>query len=173
MFNLPDRVLHPNGQSIVSAEQCVNFLLRGLTPVHFAVEELTPDIIEHNRRSVDKILSVSELKEPDFDLSYAIPVEYQQLDVCKYFLDKLEAREEWRLNDAIIDRVENELVFIQRTSAENYFRTIIYIVDRLNAEKVVYGIGRGSSCASFLLYMIGLHTVNPIEYEIPMEEFFH
>lgn len=173
MFDLPNRKLHPTGQTILSPTQCVKYLLQGLTPGQFLVEELTPEIIEHNRRSESKILSVSELKEPEFDLTYAIPTKYRQLDVCKYFIDLLDANEEWRSNDVIIDRVENELSFILKMDAVDYFRTIIYIVDRLNEEKVVYGIGRGSSCASFLLFMIGLHTVNPIEYEIPMEEFFH
>jgi DNA polymerase III alpha subunit len=47
-----------------------------------------------------------------------------------------------------------------------------YIVDTLRANNVVWGVGRGSSVASYVLHLIGVHKVDSIKYNIPIEEFF-
>jgi DNA polymerase III alpha subunit len=47
-----------------------------------------------------------------------------------------------------------------------------YIVDTLRANNVVWGVGRGSSVASYVLHIIGVHKIDPIKYNIPIEEFF-
>jgi DNA polymerase III alpha subunit len=33
-------------------------------------------------------------------------------------------------------------------------------------------VGRGSSVASYVLFLIGVHKIDPIKYELPIEEFF-
>jgi DNA polymerase III alpha subunit len=47
-----------------------------------------------------------------------------------------------------------------------------YIVDTLRAFNLVWVVGRGSSVASYVLYLIGVHKVDSIKYELPIEEFF-
>jgi DNA polymerase III alpha subunit len=47
-----------------------------------------------------------------------------------------------------------------------------YIVDTLRANNIVWGVGRGSSVASYVLHLIGVHKIDSIKYNIPIEEFF-
>jgi DNA polymerase III alpha subunit len=47
-----------------------------------------------------------------------------------------------------------------------------YLVDTLRANNVVWGVGRGSSVASYALYLIGVHKIDSIKYNLPIEEFF-
>jgi DNA polymerase III alpha subunit len=47
-----------------------------------------------------------------------------------------------------------------------------YIVDTLRTNNIVWGVGRGSSVASYVLYLIGVHKIDSIKYNIPIEEFF-
>jgi DNA polymerase III alpha subunit len=47
-----------------------------------------------------------------------------------------------------------------------------YIVDTLRANNVVWGVGRGSSVASYVLHLIGVHKIDSVKYDIPIEEFF-
>jgi hypothetical protein len=47
-----------------------------------------------------------------------------------------------------------------------------YLVDTMRQNNIVWGVGRGSSTASFVLYKIGVHRINSIEYQLPLEEFF-
>jgi len=172
MYQLNDgRILRPDGISIVNQESLVNFILAGISPKQLAVTEITPEVQQFNRRTPDKIIQAGEL-EDNFDISFSIPPEYAQIDLCKYFSDLMESNQAW-LTDPYINRAEAELEFIICNSVEDYFKTIIYVIDSLKAGNIIFGIGRGSSCASFLLFMIGLHTVDPILYDIPMDEFFH
>jgi DNA polymerase III alpha subunit len=49
---------------------------------------------------------------------------------------------------------------------------IKYLVDTLRKNKIIWGVGRGSSVASYVLYLIGVHKVDSIKYNLPIEEFF-
>ena len=44
-------------------------------------------------------------------------------------------------------------------------------IDTLREKNVVWGVGRGSSVASFCLFLIGVHKVNPILYKLKINEF--
>jgi DNA polymerase III alpha subunit len=51
-------------------------------------------------------------------------------------------------------------------------KTMKYIVDTLRKNNVVWGVGRGSSIASYALFLIGIHKIDSIKYDIPITEFF-
>ena len=36
---------------------------------------------------------------------------------------------------------------------------------------VIWGVGRGSSVASYVLYLIGIHKVDSMYYDLPINEF--
>jgi DNA polymerase III alpha subunit len=48
---------------------------------------------------------------------------------------------------------------------------MIFLVKLMKENKIVWGVGRGSSVSSFLLYLVGLHQINPIKYNLGIEEF--
>ena len=48
---------------------------------------------------------------------------------------------------------------------------MIYLVDIMQENKVIWGVGRGSSVASFVLYLIGIHKINPITHDLDWREF--
>jgi DNA polymerase III alpha subunit len=47
-----------------------------------------------------------------------------------------------------------------------------YIVDTLRKNQIVWGVGRGSSVASYALYLIGVHKIDSVKYDLPIGEFF-
>ena len=51
-------------------------------------------------------------------------------------------------------------------------KTMKYIVDTLRTNNVVWGVGRGSSVASYVLHIIGVHKIDSVKYNLPIEEFF-
>lgn len=69
-------------------------------------------------------------------------------------------------------RMINELAEIESREMSDFIRCLIYIVDVFRRKGVVWGVGRGSSCASLVLYMLGVNAVDPVRFNIPMEEFF-
>ena len=46
-----------------------------------------------------------------------------------------------------------------------------YMVDTLRENNIVWGVGRGSSVASYVLYLLGVHKVNSIKYDLDPTEF--
>ena len=108
-----------------------------------------------------------------------IAIKYQTTDIVLYSLDKIGDLIKFdptfteELRRVYVARVEAELAEIKKNNTEYLFKTIIYIVDKLKETNTVWGVGRGSSCASLILFLIGIHKVNPIKYNIPMTEFFH
>jgi DNA polymerase III alpha subunit len=50
-------------------------------------------------------------------------------------------------------------------------RCLIYVVDTMKAKRVTWGVGRGSSCSSYLLYLLDLHSVDAVKYDIDITDF--
>jgi DNA polymerase III alpha subunit len=47
-----------------------------------------------------------------------------------------------------------------------------YMVDVLKSNNVVWGVGRGSSVSSYCLYLIGIHKIDSVKYDLPITDFF-
>lgn len=167
---LTDRLLLANGVSVVEPEQVSDLLLRGLSPSDILITEENEDTRQFNLRADDELRVFSETEDIDLNYTWLIPDKYKTLELSNYFLELLDKRS---ATEVEYERVIAELEQVEKFGFEMGLRTIIYVVDRFKQTNTVWGVGRGSSCASFLLYLIGLHCVNPIKYNIPYSEFFH
>lgn len=68
-------------------------------------------------------------------------------------------------------RVDNELkLFIQHGMFDLLFY-LKYLVDTMRSNNIVWGVGRGSSVASYVLFLLGIHKINSIKYELDISEF--
>ena len=70
------------------------------------------------------------------------------------------------------DRVTMELELYIKHNMYDVLPVMKYIVDTLRENNVVWGVGRGSSVASYVLYLIGVHKVDSVKYNLPIGEFF-
>ena len=69
------------------------------------------------------------------------------------------------------DRLTAELeAFINHGMMDLLFY-LKYLVDTLRENNIVWGVGRGSSVSSFVLYLIGVHKINPLKYNLDWQEF--
>lgn len=93
-----------------------------------------------------------------------LPEEYATLDLYGYFANM-------DLKDYEFERVAEELVLYQERELFPMLRFLIYLVKFMRENKIVYGVGRGSSVASYCLYLIGLHKINSIQYGLDIKEF--
>jgi DNA polymerase III subunit alpha len=53
----------------------------------------------------------------------------------------------------------------------NLLRYLKYLVDTMTKNRLIWGVGRGSSVASFVLYKLGVHRINSLHYELDPAEF--
>lgn len=69
-------------------------------------------------------------------------------------------------------RASQELKVIEHLGVTHIFKHLVYLVDTWRSEGKVWGVGRGSSVSSFVLYVIGINRINPLDYDLHMTEFF-
>ena len=175
---LKDRVLWYDGVSEVDPSLISEFLLSGVAIDKIAITHTDPDVEKYNSMADDPIV-IGKEANGQIRHQYQIPIKYQTTDIVLYSLDKIGDLIKFdptfteELRRVYVARVEAELAEIKKNNTEYLFKTIIYIVDKLKETNTVWGVGRGSSCASLILFLIGIHKVNPIKYNIPMTEFFH
>ena len=94
-----------------------------------------------------------------------MPDEYKALDVYSFVMNK--AGDDL----AELERVEEELAQFKVRRMNNLLRYMIYLVDFMRENNIVWGVGRGSSVASYVLYLIGVHRINSIQYDLYWREF--
>lgn len=172
MIFLADRAILEDGRTLIEPSKVEEYLAKGLSPGQILVTELTSEIVQFNRFAAEKIQAFSEPPSVP-TLNWAIPDEYKYLDIEQYLLgiakDRIRATDPLREQREV--RLAEELILFEQKDMLPLLRTLIYIVDRMNAEKVNWGVGRGSSCSSYILYLIGLHQVDPVKYDISIKDF--
>lgn len=100
-----------------------------------------------------------------FQNNYFLPTEYKNLDIAEFVLKQCK-------NDAELQRAGEELLLYQQNNMFNLLIYLKYLVDTLRKNNIVWGVGRGSSVASFVLFLLGVHKINSLYYDIPVTEFF-
>lgn len=127
-----------------------------------------PDILD-----LTDIPKIKKYQEIDIDVAqydniagntWFMPDEYKELDIATYVLDKCETEEE-------LQRAGHELIQYQERGLFMMLRYIKYLVDIMKKNNIVWGVGRGSSVSSYVLYLIGIHKINSIYYDLDFEEF--
>jgi DNA polymerase III alpha subunit len=109
------------------------------------------------------------LSKDEFDRQnqreWFMPDEYKNIDLHQYCLDRCPDETEE------CARICNELYEFEQRDLFNLLRYIIYLVDTMRENNIVWGVGRGSSVASYVLYIIGIHRINSIQYNLDYKEF--
>jgi DNA polymerase III alpha subunit len=96
--------------------------------------------------------------------NWFIPEEYNKLDIAKYVLDLCQTNAE-------LQRVGQELILYQQRELFPLLRYCKYLVDTMRKNNVVWGVGRGSSVSSYVLYLLGIHRINSLHYDLSIDEF--
>jgi DNA polymerase III alpha subunit len=104
----------------------------------------------------------------EFDLRFQrkwhMPNEYKELDIAEYILSLC-------TQDYELQRVAEELLLYQERDLFDLLRYLKYLVDTLRKNNLVWGVGRGSSVASYVLFLLGVHKINSLYYELSIDEF--
>jgi len=96
--------------------------------------------------------------------NWRMPLEYKQLDIAEYVLGLCQQEHE-------LQRVGQELLLYQERNLFDLLRYLKYLVDTLRKNNVVWGVGRGSSVASYVLFLLGVHKIDSLYYNLDIDEF--
>ena len=105
----------------------------------------------------------------EYDLAcqsnWLMPDEYKTLDIEAWIWEQTPP---W---DPQHTRVSEELVAFKERNMIDLLRWLKYFVDTMQTNNVVWGVGRGSSVASYVLFLIGVHKIDSIKYNLDWQEF--
>ena len=105
-----------------------------------------------------------------------MPDEYKTLNVLNWLqanlMEKLQdpddnnilTTKEWA-------RVSEEYEQYRLRGMIDLLRYMVYLVDFMRENDIVWGVGRGSSVASYVLYLIGVHKIDSIQFGLDWREF--
>ena len=134
------------------------------------------DSLEYNRSVadlhaeldlLDSYHNISQTVE-EFDRvlqrNWRMPKEYKELDIAAYVLGLCKEEHE-------LQRVGEELILYQERNLFDLLRYLKYLIDTLRKNNIVWGVGRGSSVASYVLFLIGVHKIDSLYYNLNIDEF--
>lgn len=161
---------------IFSEDDCVNMLMRGhsmqvdgmLVDATVNLEtaagllENVPTLVKYNE------LTLQAVAIEDFDRmcqsQWLMPDEYKQLDIAEYVLGLCES-------EAALQRVGEELLLYQARDLFDLLRYLKFLVDIMKQNNLIWGVGRGSSVASYVLYLMEIHRIDSLHYNLDIAEF--
>lgn len=96
--------------------------------------------------------------------NWLMPESYKQLDIAAWVLEQCQT-------DAERQRVGEELILYLDRDLFPLLQYLKYLVDTMREHKVVWGVGRGSSTASYVLFLIGVHKIDSMYFDLDITEF--
>ena len=161
---------------VFSEDDCVNMLMRGqsihvngmlvdasvdLETAALMLEDV-PTFIRYNELSLQAV-TVEEFDHRNQG-NWLMPDEYKQLDIAEYVLSLCES-------EAALQRVGEELLLYQARDLFDLLRYLKFLVDIMKQNNLIWGVGRGSSVASYVLYLLGVHRIDSLHYNLDIAEF--
>jgi DNA polymerase III alpha subunit len=118
---------------------------------------LTWTFPDNNNRSV-----------PDYDTlkqqRWHMPEQYCDMDIAEHVLSLCST-------DTELQRCGHELMLYQERGLFDLLKYLTYLVDVMREHQVIWGVGRGSSVSSYVLYLLGVHRINSMFYDLDVGEF--
>jgi DNA polymerase III alpha subunit len=115
----------------------------------------------------DKKCEISPLEfHTQLQNMWLMPENYKNFDIEHYLINKCKTEIE-------INRVKKELLLYNKFNLINLLKYLKYLKDIADKNNIVWGVGRGSSCASYCLYLLKIHRVDSIKYNLNINEFLH
>ena len=127
------------------------------------------DIVkEYNNAAFE--LDLEELvSKGNWTKDFNIPQYYKDINVKEYITRLIPASgQDVKI---ITERVDMELAEFEARNLFPVLQMLIYIIDTMRKNNLVWGVGRGSSVASYILYLMGVHKVDSVKYNLHIKEF--
>ena len=159
------------GRAILEDQEVLECLYNGKDISELNVEKT---LLDQYNKTVSQLKTGKTLKGlEDLDLQsfdaqnqkdWYMPEKFKSIDIESYVLGLAKTSEE-------IDRVKEELELYKKFGLYPVLKFLIYLIDLMRTNNIVWGVGRGSSVSSYILYLIGVHKVNSILYKLDINDF--
>jgi DNA polymerase III alpha subunit len=123
-------------------------------------------------KNKDHFENLKEYKDTDVDIKDFDNINqknwFMPKDYCPLLIETLYSKCK---TDEEINRVSQELELYVKHNMMDLLYYLKYLVDTMRKNNVLWGVGRGSSVASYVLFLIGVHKINSLKYNLDINEF--
>lgn len=171
--HLTDRVLWFDGVSAFDPSNLLQ-LVSKYNVTHVTCDSQTVRVYNKHVPKSQEIVVKTECGPITSD--WSMPAEYKNLDVFEYLTNKHITLTSGMDPAEVYNR---DLRLVQELAKYNEFglidvlRAIIWTINKLTSNGTVWGVGRGSSVSSYVLYVIGVHDVDSYMYDLEIDDFLH
>ena len=149
------------GELVYNIEDVVDLIMKQQSTAGITVDST----VKLNDTSPESEISLSV---DEYDImnqsNWLMPEEYKQMDIAQHVIDLCKTTPE-------IQRAGHELLMFQERNLFNLLKYLKYLVDTMRANNIIWGVGRGSSVASYVLYLLGVHRIDSMYYDLDPSEF--
>ena len=165
MVELEDRILLETGISIIDSEEASRrIFLNGDIPDHFVVDA-DEDELENYKKKYRVDLSVH-----DEDLAPPAPRKNPTQEEVDGLLSDIALSSRMISGVEYQTRIDEELEWFEKSNNMHVLVNVNNLLKRFREDGTIWGVGRGSSCASLTFYLLGVHDIDPVKYDIPFYE---
>lgn len=93
-----------------------------------------------------------------------MPDQWKNLNIFEFLAHKCETKEQ-------AERLVLEWDIFEQRGLIPLLKFLVYLVATMRKHNIVWGVGRGSSVASYILFLIGVHKIDSIKYDLDIKEF--
>jgi hypothetical protein len=168
-----DREVDETGRVWFHGKDAVELLLRGYNLLDLLFHS-TPEIDIYNQNCARFDKTTFQIRSPgSINVAEDAQRRLQTWWITEPFVN-LPVREtvlQWCSTDQERDRVNLEMDLFEARGLIPVLRLIFMLVDHFRRNNIVWGVGRGSSVASYVLFRIGVHRVDALKYQLDIHEF--
>ena len=154
----------------------MNMLMRGQSmPINGMLVDATVDL-ETAALILDQVptfvqyneMAMQAVSVEDFDhenqSQWLMPDHYRHMDIAEHVLSLCDS-------EAALQRAGEELLLYQSRDLFDLLRYLKFLVDIMSQNNLIWGVGRGSSVASYVLYLLKVHRIDSLHYNLDIAEF--
>jgi len=164
--------MNKNKQYVVSEHDIVQGWLSGTNVRDVIVEDTTPINIYNQWCQTFDLEELINAKQEDSTNTFVeeclrdwnMPDSYLSINIHEWLMERCTTAQQR-------DRVYTELLEYEQRGMIIVLKFLLYLVETCDKNDIVLGVGRGSSVASYCLYLLGIHCVDSIKYELDIKEF--
>jgi len=156
-----------------NSSDLVDLIYKDIDIDRVLVDAADPDVIKYleSKDALDipnlKIYQEPMIDPKEFDKilssNWLMPEEYKILDIEGFLVNQCPKQNYQRLIEELSEFRERNMI--------DLLRWLKYFVDTCRKNKIVWGVGRGSSVSSYVLYLIGVHKIDSVKYNLSWSEF--
>jgi DNA polymerase III alpha subunit len=159
------------GNVIYQQHELVELIYQGFTALDSITVEPFDKLDKFEEQSnlklktPDTALDIFSIEQYDHacQTDWFISEEYKNFDIEEFLVQQCPAENYQRLVEELLEFKARNMMML--------LKTLKYLIDTLRANDIVWGVGRGSSVASYVLFLLEVHRIDSVKYNLDWREF--